>query len=109
MTPEDRDRLIEAGEELKRQRTLETCLRTIVMFQGREWAPGCLMKSRYFIVNVPKDWAGIDNPFDRAQHYINSPHRFPLFYEMHTEWGRFDSARVTAVLPDLGDDAVEIT
>lgn len=108
MTPEERDRLIEAAEELKNQRTAETCLRTVVMFRGKEWAPGRFMKSRYFIVNVPKGWNDISNMYDRAQNYISSQHRFPLFHELSVN-GKYEPTCVTAILVDSFTDTMEIT
>lgn len=108
MTPEDRDRLIEAAEELKRQRARETCLRVVVTFQGREWAPRRSMRSRYFLVNVPKDWGDFTNPFERANNYVTNSWRFPLFYEMVMS-DRYESAHVSQILSDEDGDCVEIT
>ncbi len=108
MTPEERDRLIAAAEELKRQRTRETCLRVIVNFQGREWAPGRLMRSRYFLVNVPKNWGDFPNNFERAREYVCGATRFPQFYEM-VVGGKYESAHVSRILSDEDGDCEEIT
>lgn len=108
MTPEERDRLIEAADELKRQRTLETCLRAVVLFQGREWAPGRTLRSRYFIVNVPKGWGDYVNPFESVRHYVSSADRFPQFHEMVMSL-RYDAVHVCRILADDDGDCTEIT
>lgn len=108
MTPADRDRLIAAAEELKRQRTRETCLRVVVVFHGKEWAPGRIMCSRYFLVNVPKDWGDFPNDFERAQEYVCNATRFPQFHEMVMSL-RYKPAHVSRVLSDEDGDCEEIT
>ena len=108
LSPEDRDRLIEAAEVLKRQRTLETTTQVIVALEGREWAPGRSNRTRYFIVRVPKNWGDFDSPFDRAKSYVDHEGRFPLFYEMARSL-RYDPVRVCRILSDSDGDGTEIT
>lgn len=108
MTPEDRDRRIATAEELKRQKTRETCLRVVVSFQGREWAPGHTMRSRHFIVNVPKDWGDFHDDFQRAKAYVCDATRFPQFHEM-VVGGKHEPARVGRILSYEYRNCEEIT
>lgn len=100
MTDKDRDRLIEAAEELKIQRARETCRRAVVLLQG---APGRWMKDRYFIINIPKDVLGDRAMWDNANKYLDSRARFPLFFEMALSL-KYLSARVVHF---IGDEEIE--
>lgn len=102
MTEEERDRLIEAAEELKKQRTKETCKRGIVMLKGNEWAPGRWTRDRYFIVNIPKVDLGRDVWGD-ADRYVNNSRRFPLFSEM-TNSGKYERSHVCHF---VGEEEIE--
>lgn len=108
LTEQERDRMIEAGEELKRQRMAETHYRVVLSFAGREWAPGRLLRTRYFLVSVPKNWGEFPDKFAQARHYIDNQVRFPQLYEL-TISGNYESFSVCRVLHGDEGDCAEIT
>jgi hypothetical protein len=108
MTDQERDRLIEAAEELKRQRTLETHYRAVLSFAGKEWAPGRFRRSRYFIVSVPKNWGGLTDKFEQTRNYVDNSERFPLLYEL-VVGGSQQPFVVSRILHGDEGDCVEIT
>lgn len=108
LTDQERDRMIEAGEELKRQRMAETHYRVVLSFVGKEWAPGRMRRSRYFIVSVPKNWGEFPDKFAQARNYIDSSVRFPQLYEL-TLSGHYETFSVSRVLHGDEGDCVEIT
>ncbi len=107
MNDKDRDRLIEAAEELKAQRTRETCRRVVVYLKGREYNPGRYMRDRYFVVNIPKDSLG-DSIWENANYYINTRERFPIFWEMMMG-GKYESARAVHFLGDGREEIEDIS
>jgi len=106
VTDKERDRLIEAGEELKLQRTREKCVRAVVEVKGREWAPGRFMRDRYFIVNIPKSEIA-QNAWENAARYIDNRTCYPMFFEL-AMGGKYEVARVCHFIRDGSEDIEEI-
>src|SRR5258707_12794687 len=92
------------GEQLKIERAKETCRRAGVCLQGREWAPGRMMRGRYFIINIPNARLGSGPGFwPSANKYIDSKERFPLFWDMAMSL-KYNAPRVCHF---IGDSEIE--